>query len=198
MSRDISLLHPNLQIMAHELIRHCKNNGINIGISQTLRTKAEQDNLYAQGRTKPGKIVTNVQYPYSKHCWGVAFDVFVQRNGKAIWDTAAYRPVGDLGERIGLVWGGRWRNFPDAPHFELPGHDVKTLIAKYKDPQNFIKTWKKGGGYMTVEKKDDAPSAWAKKAWEWATKEGFVDGTNPKGNVTREQLAAILERLAHR
>lgn len=44
----------------------------------------------------------------------------------------------------------------------------------------------------------DTPSPWAKNSWEWAVKEGIIDGTNPRGNVTREQLAAILERLAYK
>ena len=38
------------------------------------------------------------------------------------------------------------------------------------------------------------PSAWAKEAWEWAKKEGITDGTNPQGNVTREQVVTMLHR----
>lgn len=151
LSRDISLLHPVLQMKCRELIRKCKEKGIDIGISQTLRTKAEQDTLYAQGRTKPGKIVTNCRYPKSLHCWGVAFDVYVQRGGKAIWDVAAYRPVGELGESLGLEWGGRWRNFPDFPHFELPGFSASALELKHKTPENFIKTWKGAGNVAGFE-----------------------------------------------
>ena len=40
----------------------------------------------------------------------------------------------------------------------------------------------------------NTPSSWAKEAWEWAIKEGITDGTNPKGTVTREQLAIMLYR----
>jgi len=49
-----------------------------------------------------------------------------------------------------------------------------------------------GGGNVTQDK--NAPSAWAKEAWEWAKKEGIIDGTDPKGMVTREQLATMLYR----
>jgi N-acetylmuramoyl-L-alanine amidase CwlA len=38
------------------------------------------------------------------------------------------------------------------------------------------------------------PSSWAKEAWEWAKKEDITDGTNPQGNVTREQVVTILHR----
>ena len=38
-------------------------------------------------------------------------------------------------------------------------------------------------------------SAWAKKDWQVATEQGIVDGTNPKGYVTREQLVAVIMRI---
>ena len=47
-----------------------------------------------------------------------------------------------------------------------------------------------------LEAKDmDEPSAWAKEAWQWATAKGYLDGTNPKGTVTREMLAQVLYNL---
>lgn len=143
MSREISLLHPELQAKCQELIKRCKNKGIEIIISQTLRTKEEQDALYAQGRTKPGSIVTNVKYPNSLHCWGLAFDVAVIINSKASWIAAHFDVVGPIGEALGLEWGGRWQNFPDRPHFQLPGYRVAELVHNYKTPENFIKTWAK-------------------------------------------------------
>lgn len=185
------MLHPDLRTKCQELIKKCKTRGIDIIISQTLRTKAEQDAIYAQGRTKPGKIVSNVRYPNSMHCWGVAFDVAVIREGKAIWDTSAYKPVGTLGEALGLTWGGRWKNFPDNPHFEMPEYNTSALIRVFGTPAKFIKTWKEEIPVAATS----TPSPWAQNAWAWAVKEGIVDGKDPKGPVTREQLAAILQRV---
>jgi peptidoglycan L-alanyl-D-glutamate endopeptidase CwlK len=70
--RDISLCHPRLQKLAAELISKCAAKGLQIKIGETLRTKAEQDALYAQGRTTPGNIVTNAPgSSYSSyHQWG--------------------------------------------------------------------------------------------------------------------------------
>lgn len=48
------------------------------------------------------------------------------------------------------------------------------------------------GGATVAEK--NVPSSWAKEAWEWAKKEGITDGTNPQGNVTREQVVTMLHR----
>jgi len=40
----------------------------------------------------------------------------------------------------------------------------------------------------------NTPSSWAKEAWEWARIVGITDGTNPQGNVTREQVVTMLHR----
>ena len=76
--RDITLCHPRLQSLALQLVESCAAQGLQIKIGETLRTKAEQDALYAQGRTKPGSIVTNAPgASYSSyHQWGTAFDIF--------------------------------------------------------------------------------------------------------------------------
>jgi N-acetylmuramoyl-L-alanine amidase len=50
------------------------------------------------------------------------------------------------------------------------------------------------GGATVAEK--NVPSSWAKDAWEWAKKEGLLDGTRPKDNLTREEFAVVLKRLA--
>ena len=76
MGRDITKLHPRLQTKAEELIALCKKNGIAIKISECYRTVEEQNELYAQGRTKAGSIVTNARGTSysSQHQWGIAFD----------------------------------------------------------------------------------------------------------------------------
>ena len=57
--RDITRLHPELQMKIRELMSLCEENNLKIGISECLRTAEEQNELYAKGRTKPGRIVTN-------------------------------------------------------------------------------------------------------------------------------------------
>lgn len=138
---DIKLLHPDLQSKVRKLIDLAETKGIDIIISQTWRTKSEQNALYAQGRTAPGKIVTTLQYPYSLHCWGVAFDIAVVIGGKANWDEKYYNIVGPLGESLGLEWGGRWKSLVDRTHFQLPGFEVTDLIRKYSTPDRFVQSW---------------------------------------------------------
>ena len=95
--RDITLCHPRLQVLAAQLSEECGKQGLKISIGETFRTVAEQDALYAQGRTKPGSIVTNAPgSSYSSyHQWGTAFDIY-RNDGKG-----AYNETGRFFERVG-------------------------------------------------------------------------------------------------
>jgi peptidoglycan L-alanyl-D-glutamate endopeptidase CwlK len=145
--RDIKLLHHKLKAKCLQLISLSKQNGIDIMITQTLRNQQEQNDLYAQGRTKPGKIVTKCKHPQSPHCWGLAFDFAVMKNGQVVWtDAAAYQKVGQLAKSLGLFWGGDFKTFVDMPHIEDPefviGQSVNNLLKKYRTPEKFMATWK--------------------------------------------------------
>lgn len=154
MSRNVKDLHPKLQQKVEELLELCRKNGITIGISECLRTKAEQDALYAKGRTAPGPIVTNAKgSSYSSmHQWGVAFDFYlmmdVDGDGNIKDDnynnsSRLFNKVGALGKSIGLEWGGDWKSIVDMPHLQLSdwGSTAKKLKEKYKTPEAFFKTW---------------------------------------------------------
>lgn len=154
MSRDITLLHPDLQKIIPQFLEECKRQGLNVKITDTFRTKKEQDDLYAQGRTKPGNIVTWVKYPNSFHNWGLAFDI-CRNDGKDPYDNSDgfFDKVGEIGKKFGLFWGGDWKDTPDKPHFELTKFGtIKELEQKYKTPENFKKTWKKEQGYLFVNR----------------------------------------------
>lgn len=144
--RDITLCHPRLQILSSNLISECKAQGLIIKIGETLRTVAEQDALYAQGRTEPGNIVTNAPgYSYSSyHQWGTAFDFFRNDGKGAYYDNDGFfSKVGKIGIVLGLEWGGSWKNQVDKPHFQLPDWGSTTTGIKklYKNPEEFMKTW---------------------------------------------------------
>jgi len=72
----------------------------------------------------------------------------------------------------------------------------RTLDMGWQRFLNMVKSEldKLKGGATVAEK--NVPSSWAKGAWEWAKKEGLLDGTRPKDNLTREELAVVLKRLA--
>ena len=155
--RDVKQLHPELQKKVEQLKTLCQQNGITIGISECVRTVAEQDALYAKGRTTGGSIVTNCKgTSYSSmHQWGVAFDFYlimdVDGDGKTSDDafndaTGLFEKVGKLGQSIGLEWGGSWKSIKDKPHFQLPdwGSTATKLKKQYGTPEKFMATWKTG------------------------------------------------------
>ena len=144
--RDITKCHPTLQKKAKELVKRCADKGLKIAIGECLRTVAEQDALYAQGRTKPGAKVTNARgNTYSSmHQWGVAFD-FYRNDGKGAFNDSDgfFTKVGKIGQSIGLEWGGSWKSPVDKPHFQLPnwGSTPARLKSLYGTPERFFKTW---------------------------------------------------------
>jgi len=108
-SRKLEDLHPVVKKMVEKFIEECDRAGVDVLIYSTYRDAASQDALFAQGRTKPGKIVTNARAGQSFHNWRVAFDFVPIVAGKARWDDKeAYAKCGNIAESIGLQWAGRW------------------------------------------------------------------------------------------
>lgn len=108
-SRSLDDLLPVVKRKAEEFRKLCADQGMDILIYCTLRTWEEQDGLYAQGRTKPGKIVTNARGGESFHNHRCAFDFVPMVAGKPAWgDTNLYRKAGVIAESVGLEWAGRW------------------------------------------------------------------------------------------
>lgn len=113
-------LIPDLQAKAKALVDECDDAGFPIRITSGLRTWEEQEQLYTQGRTAPGQIVTRAKPGMSWHNWGRAFD-FCFDHKEPFGEQHPWTKVGELGEKLGLEWGGRFTK-PDRPHFQLEGN----------------------------------------------------------------------------
>ena len=126
-SRNLSDLVPPCKEMAEKFLKLAKDAGIDLIVTSTYRDLESQAALFAQGRTKPGAIVTNARPGQSWHNWRCAFDVVPIRNGKPVWSTtgpdgALWRKVGELGESVGLEWAGRWTGkLREFAHFQYTG-----------------------------------------------------------------------------
>ena len=146
MSRDISMCHPRLQVLANKLVTECKKQGLQVKIGECFRSVEEQNELYAKGRTKKGSIVTYAKgSDYSSmHQWGIAFDV-IRNDGKGAYNNSDgwFDKVGKIGKTLGLEWGGDWTKPTDRPHFQLPdwGSTATRLKNLYGNVDNFKKTW---------------------------------------------------------
>ncbi len=154
---DMTALHPRLQEKAAQLKTDCAAQGIQILFGECVRTAAEQDTLYAQGRTVPGEIVTNARGSTysSQHQWGIAVDFYldmdVDKDGKKGDDafnnsTGLFEQVGAIAKPLGLGWGGDWKSFQDRPHLYLPdwGSTTDALKEQYGTPEAFMAAWQKG------------------------------------------------------
>jgi hypothetical protein len=118
----LSELQPHVAKAAWKCVQQAEKEGIEVLITQGLRTYAEQDALYAQGRTKPGKIVTNARGGYSYHNFGLAFDIVLIENGNAVWTVnSKWKRFAAICKANGFAWGGDWTSFKDYPHFEMTG-----------------------------------------------------------------------------
>jgi len=156
----IKKVHPKLRDELLEDYMHVNENllgkGVRLRFAYTTRTKEEQTGLYASGRTKPGKILTNAPWYSTFHfeSYALAFDIVIlyDLNGDDIFETASWDLLKDYdkdGEADwkevinyfkskGYKWGGDFRNFKDSPHFEKTfGYTWQKLKEKY-DAKDFI------------------------------------------------------------
>lgn len=139
-SRLITDLHELVQPMARAAVVAWRDAGLDVLITCTFRSAEEQAELYARGRTKPGRIVTRARPGESSHNFRVngrpaslAFDVVPLRLGRPVWGTSGngidqepsdddrddlelWQRVGAIGKACGLAWYGD----PDAPFREFP------------------------------------------------------------------------------
>lgn len=88
--------------------------------------------------------------------------------------------------RFGLVTrgaaGNKWTGLNG--RWAVPGKGYgESILALWEEMYNFC-----------VEEAE-GPSDWAEDSWEWAQDTGLTDGSDPQGNLTREQAAMMLERL---
>jgi len=122
-SRDLKDLEQAVRIKAEKFIVACEREGLDILIYCTYRSGAEQDELYEQGRTTPGAIVTNARAGESFHNWRCAFDFVPMLAGKPQWgNKALYLKAGIIAESVGLEWAGRWTGkLKETAHCQFSG-----------------------------------------------------------------------------
>jgi peptidoglycan LD-endopeptidase CwlK len=102
-SRKIEDLHPYVAGLCRKFVANCKKEGIDVLITSTYRDNESQNALYAQGRTKAGRIVTYARAGQSWHNHKLAFDFVPIQNGKAMWnDSRTFKRCRAIGEALGL------------------------------------------------------------------------------------------------
>ena len=124
--KKLATCDERLHVLAVEAYKDCPLDFI---ITHGHRTVKEQQDLFAKGRTAPGRIVTNCDgiNKKSKHNLfpSLAFDFAVKlADGEITWDEHYYLNVGNhiknTAKKLGIeiTWGGDWR-YKDYPHIEI-------------------------------------------------------------------------------
>lgn len=128
--RDVKQLNPLSQQACNLFLAECKKQGVNIFITETYRSQARQEWLYAQGRTRSGQVVTWTKK--SNHTGRMAWDIAVSPPGK-LYDSSVISKAGKIADKLGIEWGGNWKT-PDMPHFQIS--------SKWKMPKGDYKAQK--------------------------------------------------------
>jgi peptidoglycan L-alanyl-D-glutamate endopeptidase CwlK len=141
---NIEELRPKTRQLCKLWIEECRKDGINLLVTQTLRSMALQDAYFSQGREslevvnlkrkkvgltgiteKENKIVTRAKPGASPHNYGLAWDFVPLKNNKACWDDLTlFKKCGEIAKKINLEgytleWGGDFKSIKDMPHIQL-------------------------------------------------------------------------------
>lgn len=157
-------LHPDIRIAVAEYINVMDTKyGMKVRVTgNPYRTFDEQDELYAQGRTKPGKIVTNARAGESYHNYGLAVDVveikpqfgYDKGYDKNRWDL-----IGKEAKAMGFEWGGDFKSFVDKPHLQMTfGYTESQLLALVNKG-----TLIQGTTYVQLTNKTSQSQSWYSK-----------------------------------
>lgn len=130
----INKAHPKIRQELLSLYSQCNNalpKGVRLRFAYVFRSPSEQHALFLQ---KPK--VTNADSWQSIHNYGLAFDIVLlyDKNNDGTFETASWdnnehwKEVVAFFKSKGYEWGGDWKKFKDAPHFQKTfGFDWKVL-----------------------------------------------------------------------
>ena len=184
--RDVKELTSSAQKACSLFLDECKKQGLNVLITETYRSQARQDYLYAQGRTRPGNKVTWTKN--SRHTSRRAWDICKNVKGQEYSDSSFFKKCGDIAKQLGITWGGTWST-PDAPHFEIDenwvyeGDEPMTIEERKKFNQlveaveKLQTTVDKLANPMIYNYIDDNMPKWAKEPVQYFVDHGVLQGT---------------------
>lgn len=124
--KRLNSLEPDFKVLVEKLLLTAeKETGRKWLVTAGRRTMEEQKELYAQGRTKPGKIVTNAKPGSSAHNYGLAADLAPCKEGSSLdidWNAGSkiWQKMADAAKKLGLTAGFYFTTIKDSPHVECP------------------------------------------------------------------------------
>ena len=213
---NLEKLGDHTKIAAYKWYNWLLDNGYNVLIYETIRTKAQQ-----QANVNKGVSQTMRSY----HLVGQALDfVFVDQKGNTLWAmhnyTSRMKAI-NAAKSFGFTWGGDWDNdgdwrdetFLDSPHLQynyrgygtdtfgkvkreedrMASQEFNTLLTKINALTEELNKVKNAKAEI-VSTQPVQPSH--SEGWKWAQDRGLFNGKNPAGVLTRQQAATVLKRFA--
>lgn len=197
-SRDINLLRPDVAANCRKWLDRCKAAGLNVLITNTVRDKEYQEYLYAQGRTRPGSIVTNSKTPtFHADTAGLAFDFCEDIKGHEYDDKEFFRKAASIAKDMGFSWGGDWKSFVDMPHIQWDNQGAwsSAMIRAGNLPIEMPLWGAENKGeedgevrYNTIE---EVPG-WAKPTIEKLVKKGFLQGDGNGLDLSHDMVRMLV------
>ena len=196
-SRDIADLRADVRANCFIFIDLCKEAGLPVLITETVRDDEYQRYLAANGYAS--KTATRPTFHSVKA--GLAFDICKNVKGHEYDDLSFFDRCGQIAKQVGFSWGGDWKSFKDRPHIQWDAHSKYTgsmiLAGKYPpEMEEYMDqaTFNKMADAYLAQLRTKTVSTWAKDDWEKAKKDKITDGTAPQGLITRQEVVTMINR----
>lgn len=198
--KDISELLPNARRACELFMLECGKAGLKVRITETYRTQERQNELYAQGRTNAGRIVTWTKK--SRHTSRLAWDICQNIKGKEYDNSDGFFDrCGDIASKLGIKWGGKWKT-PDRPHFEVASD--WTEQKKYREEEAEMDELKKEIDGLehrisVLEREaavydyiDENMPNWIENITKWGIENGIISGTGDGYGMTKSKAECMV------
>ena len=196
-SRDIADLRADVRANCIIFIDLCKEAGLPVLITETVRDDEYQRYLAANGYAS--KKATRPTFHSVKA--GLAFDICKNVKGHEYDDLSFFDKCGQIAKQVGFSWGGDWKSFPDKPHIQWDAHGKYTgsmiLAGKYPpEMEEYMDqaTFNKMADAYLAQLRTKTVSTWAKDDWKKAKADKITDGTAPQGLITRQEVVTMINR----
>ena len=196
-SRDIADLRADVRANCIIFIDLCKQAGLPVLITETVRDDEYQRYLAANGYAS--KKATRPTFHGVKA--GLAFDICKNVKGHEYDDLSFFDKCGQIAKQVGFSWGGDWKSFPDKPHIQWDAHGKYNgsmiLAGKYPpEMEEYMDqaTFNKMADAYLAQLRTKPVSTWAKDYWDKAKADKITDGTAPQGLITRQEVVTMINR----
>lgn len=152
--RNRDHLHQSFRTPFEQWLEAVRRAGYTLLVYETRRTHERQEYLYAQGRTRPGPIVTYTLD--SAHLYGTAADMVPMVGGAPDWSPAAYHRIHQAvpPERYGL----ELLNF-EKPHLQLKGGQDRARQLGLRPDSHIVSQWPLAAAPVVVPALPPKPAA---------------------------------------